>query len=158
MSGDAKISNNRIQLLQNGDTYCIAGGVLVSNGGSFTMSGNAKIVENTVTVAGEKAQGAGGVYVGGNSYSTKDNFIVSGAVQITGNHKTDSTTADNVYLQTDDKGNQAYIKVSGALSDTASIGVSTGTIDEGNYKIVAQGSNYMLTNADLKHFNTFNGE
>lgn len=154
MSGDAKISNNRIQLLQNGDTYCIAGGVLVSNGGSFTMSGNAKIVENTVTVAGEKAQGAGGVYVGGNSYSTKDNFIVSGAVQITGNHKTDSTTADNVYLQTDDKGNQAYIKVSGALSDTASIGVSTGTIDEGNYKIVAQGSNYMLTNADLKHFNS----
>lgn len=154
MSGDAKISNNRIQLLQNGDTYCIAGGVLVSNGGSFTMSGNAKIVENTVTVAGEKAQGAGGVYVGGNSYSTKDNFIVSGAVQITGNHKTDSTTADNVYLQTDDKGNQAYIKVSGALSDTASIGVSTGTIDEGNYKIVAQGSNYTLTNADLKHFNS----
>ncbi len=154
MSGDAKISNNRIQLLQNGDTYCIAGGVLVSNGGSFTMSGNAKIVENTVTVAGEKAQGAGGVYVGGNSYSTKDNFIVSGAVQITGNHKTDSTTADNVYLQTDDKGNQAYIKVSGALSDTASIGVNAGTIDTGDYKVVAQGSNYTLTNGDLKHFSS----
>ena len=118
------------------------GGVYVAVGNTFTMTGG-KITGNQTATDG------GGVYVEGQS-----NFIVSGDVQITGNYKTDGTTADNVYLQSVTNGTQkqAYIQVNGALSNAASIGVNAGTIDEGSYKIVAQGSQYTLTDDDRQHF------
>ena len=124
------------------------GGVYVADGNTFTMTGG-KITGNQTATDG------GGVYVDKQS-NKQGNFIVSGDAQITGNYKTDgtSTAADNVYLQSNTNGIQAYIKVNGALSDNASIGVSAGTIDESSYKIVAQGSNYMLTQTDVGHFNS----
>ena len=117
------------------------GGVYVAVGNTFTMTGG-KITGNQTATDG------GGVYVAGQS-----NFIVSGDAQITGNSKTDGTT-DNVYLQSVTNGTQkqAYIQVNGVLSNNASIGVNAGTIDEGSYKIVAQGSKYTLTNDDRQHF------
>ena len=119
------------------------GGVYAKAGSTFIMQGGS-ITDNT-------AANGGGVYVH-KYYNTKDNFIVSGDVRITGNRKTDGTT-DNVYLHTDDnEGKQSCIKVNGALSNAASIGVNAGTIDAGSYKIVAQGSEYQLTNDDLNHF------
>lgn len=119
------------------------GGVYVEGSKNiFTMTGG-KITGNQTATDG------GGVYVEGQS-----NFIVSGDVQITGNYKKDGTTADNVYLQSNTNGIQAYIKVNGALSNNASIGVSAGTIDANSYKIVAQGSNYTLTKDDLNRFNS----
>lgn len=121
------------------------GGVYVEGSKNiFTMTGG-KITGNQTATDG------GGVYVEGQS-----NFIVSGDVQITGNYKTDGTTADNVYLQSVTNGTQkqAYIQVNGALSNAASIGVNAGTIDANSYKIVAQGSNYTLTQDDLNRFNS----
>lgn len=128
-----------------GDSH-IGGGVYVACGNIFTMKGG-KITGNTTATTG------GAVYVEYNKWSGSGVFNVSGDVQITGNQKTDGT-ADNVYLQSDTNGIQACIKVNGALSDAASIGVSAETIDTGNYKVVAQGSNYTLTNGDLKHFSS----
>lgn len=121
------------------------GGVYVAVGNTFTMTGG-KITGNQTATDG------GGVYV--DKGTKQGNFIVSGDARITENYKTDGTTADNVYLQSDpyEKQKQAYIKVVGALSDNASIGVSAGTIDESSYKIVAQGSKYTLTNDDRQHF------
>ena len=120
------------------------GGVYVAVGNTFTMTGG-KITGNQTATDG------GGVYVDKQS-NKQGEFIVSGDAKITGNYKTDGTTADNVYLQSNTNGIQAYIKVNGALSDNASIGVSAGTIDESSYKIVAQGSNYTLTKDDRQHF------
>ena len=121
-----------------------SGGVYVAAGNTFTMTGG-KITGNQTATSG------GGVYVEGQS-----NFIVSGDAQITGNYnyKTDGTTADNVYLQSVVEGTQkqASIQVKGALSNNASISVNAGTIDEGSYKIVAQGSEYQLTDSDLQRF------
>ena len=124
------------------------GGVYVAAGNTFTMTGG-KITGNQTATVG------GGVYVDKQS-NKQGNFIVSGDAQITENYKTDGTSkaADNVYLQSDpyEKQKQAYIQVNGALSNNASIGVNAGTIDEGSYKIVAQGSKYTLTDDDRQHF------
>lgn len=138
-----EITNNKNT--STSDSYK-GGGVYVACGITFIMKGG-KITGNTTATSG------GGVYVDKQS-NKQGEFIVSGDAHITGNYKTDGTTADNVYLQSNTNGIQAYIKVDGALSDTASIGVSAGTIDESSYKIVAQGSNYTLTKDDLKHFNS----
>lgn len=124
------------------------GGVYVAAGNTFTMTGG-KITGNQTATVG------GGVYVDKQS-DKQGNFIVSGDAQITANYKTDGTSkaADNVYLQSVTNGTQkqAYIQVNGALSNAASIGVNAGTIDEGSYKIVAQGSEYQLTDSDLQRF------
>ena len=124
------------------------GGVYVARGNTFIMQGG-KITGNQTATSG------GGVYVDKQS-NEQGNFIVSGDAQITENYKKDgtSTAADNVYLQSNTNGIQAYIKVNGALSNNASIGVSAGTIDANSYKIVAQGSNYTLTKDDLGHFSS----
>ena len=123
-----------------------SGGVYVAAGNTFTMTGG-KITGNQTATVG------GGVYVDKQS-NKQGNFIVSGDAQITENYKTDGTTADNVYLQSVTNGTQkqAYIQVKGALSNNASISVNAGTIDEGSYKIVAQGSEYQLTDSDLQRF------
>ena len=124
------------------------GGVYVAAGNTFTMTGG-KITGNQTATVG------GGVYVDKQS-DKQGNFIVSGDAQITENYKTDGTSkaADIVYLQSVTNGTQkqAYIQVNGALSNAASIGVNAGTIDEGSYKIVAQGSEYQLTDSDLQRF------
>lgn len=124
------------------------GGVYVAAGNTFTMTGG-KITGNQTDTVG------GGVYVDKQS-DKQGNFIVSGDARITENYKTDGTSkaADNVYLQSVTNGTQkqAYIQVNGALSNAASIGVNAGTIDESSYKIVAQGSNYTLTDDDRQHF------
>ena len=78
-------------------------------------------------------------------------FRVSGDVQITGNQSTDGI-ANNVHLN-----NSQTLIVSGALSDTAKIGVTTAsTIAEGRYATVAKGDDhnvrYTLTTDDLNHF------
>ena len=125
------------------------GGVYVECGNTFTMKGG--------MITGNKAkQNGGGVYVAVNDdkWKTPGVFNVSGDARITSNYKTDDTTADNVYLQSDTNGRHACINVDGALSGNASIGVSAGTIDVSSYKIVAQGSNYTLTNDELKRFNS----
>lgn len=124
------------------------GGVYVARGNTFIMQGG-KITGNQTATSG------GGVYVDKQS-NEQGNFIVSGDAQITENYKKDGTTADNVYLQSVTNGTQkqAYIQVKGALSNNASISVNAGTIDEGSYKIVAQGSNYTLTKDDLGHFSS----
>ena len=136
-----EITNNT----NKGNNYK-GGGVYVASSNTFVMKGG-KITGNTTATSG------GGVYVDKQS-NKQGEFIVSGDAKITGNYKTDDTTADNVYLQSNTNGIQAYIKVNGALSDNASIGVSAGTIDASSYKIVAQGSNYTLTKDDLNHFNS----
>lgn len=120
------------------------GGVYVAVGNTFTMTGG-KITGNQTATDG------GGVYV--DKGTKQGNFIVSGDAQITGNHKGDGSV-DNVYLQSVTNGTQkqAYIQVNGVLSNNASIGVNAGTIDEGSYKIVAQGSKYTLTDDDRQHF------
>lgn len=120
------------------------GGVYVAVGNTFTMTGG-KITGNQTATDG------GGVYV--DKGTKQGNFIVSGDAQITGNHKGDGSV-DNVYLQSVTNGTQkqAYIQVNGVLSNNASIGVNSGTIDEGSYKIVAQGSKYTLTDDDRQHF------
>ena len=138
-----EITNNKNT--STSDSYK-GGGVYVACGITFIMKGG-KITGNTTATSG------GGVYVDKQS-NKQGEFIVSGDAHITGNYKTDGTTADNVYLQSNTNGIQAYIKVNGALSDNASIGVSAGTIDANSYKIVAQGSNYTLTKDDLNHFNS----
>ena len=132
-----------------GNTTTSGGGVYVECGNTFTMKGG--------IITGNKAkQNGGGVYVAVNDdkWKTPGVFNVSGDAQITRNYKTDDSTADNVYLQSDTNGRHACINVDGALSGNASIGVSTGTIDVSSYKIVAQGSNYTLTKDDLNHFNS----
>ncbi len=132
-----------------GNTTTSGGGVYVGCGNTFTMKGG--------IITGNKAeQNGGGVYVAVNDdkWKTPGVFNVSGDAQITGNYKTDDSTADNVYLQSDTNGRHACINVDGALSGNASIGVSAGTIDVSSYKIVAQGSNYTLTKDDLNHFNS----
>ena len=132
-----------------GNTTTSGGGVYVGCGNTFTMKGG--------IITGNKAkQNGGGVYVAVNDdkWKTPGVFNVSGDAQITRNYKTDDSTADNVYLQSDTNGRHACINVDGALSGNASIGVSAGTIDVSSYKIVAQGSNYTLTKDDLNHFNS----
>ena len=132
-----------------GNTTTSGGGVYVGCGNTFTMKGG--------IITGNKAeQNGGGVYVAVNDdkWKTPGVFNVSGDAQITGNYKTDDSTADNVYLQSDTNGRHACINVDGALSGNASIGVSAGTIDVSSYKIVAQGSNYTLTDDELKRFNS----
>ena len=98
----------------------------------------------------------GGTITGNNvgvDYGTSKiaTFRVSGDVQITGNQSTDGI-ANNVHLN-----NSQTLIVSGALSDTAKIGVTTAsTIAEGRYATVAKGDdhnvNYTLTTDDLNHF------
>ena len=132
-----------------GNTTTSGGGVYVGCGNTFTMKGG-------IITGNKTEQNGGGVYVAVNDdkWKTPGVFNVSGDAQITRNYKTDDSTADNVYLQSDTNGRHACINVDGALSGNASIGVSAGTIDESSYKIVAQGSNYTLTNDELKRFNS----
>ena len=139
------------EITNNTNTYTSSsypgGGVYVACGNTFTMTGG-KITGNTTATTG------GGVYVEYSLWSGSGIFNVSSDAQITGNYKKDGTTADNVYLKSETNGTQAYINVNGALSDTANISVNVGTIDEGSYKVAAQGSDYTLTEKDRSRFSS----
>jgi len=108
------------------------GGVFVGEG-TFNMSGGS-ITGNTATSYG------GGVYV-------HDTFMVSGAVQIRGNKKSDSSNS-NVYLP-----NGKTITVTGKL-DGAEIGVTTATAPAAGSSItIAEGGDgYGMNGSDAAVF------
>ena len=116
------------------------GGVYFRDGGSFTMDGGS-ITDNS-------ASRGGGVYL------SQGSFTVSGKAKITNNTLSDNATANNV-------GGWGYsIKVdTPGLDNTASIGVTTSDIAEGNYVVVAEGiedykKSYQLTKTDLNCFSS----
>lgn len=110
------------------------GGVYVKDG-TFNMEGGS-ITDNRAT-----GGYGGGVYM---SYGT---FTVSGAVQISGNGKSDSSDS-NVYLP-----NEKTISVTGALGG-AKIGVTTEKAPESNapVTIAKGGDTYSLTETDRDCF------
>lgn len=117
------------------------GGVYFRDGGSFTMDGGS-ITNNSAS------RGGGGVYL------SQGSFTVSGKAKITNNTLSDNATANNV-------GGWGYsIKVdTPGLDNTASIGVTTSDIAEGNYVVVAEGiegykKSYQLTKTDLNCFSS----
>ena len=137
-----------------------AGGVYVT-GGRFTMSGDAEIRGNRVTIkestnAGLVNEGAGGVYVksgtfrmSGNARIT-DNTVVnnSSKVMAGGVYMTDAAsmsvsgaasvtgnTGSNIYLPTG-----KAIAIAGALEESASFGVTTADIPADSFATVATGA------------------
>ena len=117
----------------DGNTPSTGGGVFVSEDSTFSMSGGS-ITGNTATSYG------GGVYV-------HDTFMVSGAVKITDNKKSDGGDS-NVYLS-----NGKIISVIGALGG-AEIGVTTKETPAGSPITIAVNGNggYGMTADDAKVF------
>ncbi len=150
------------------------GGVYVYDGCSFTMNGG-KITSNTAefygggvylsrksnftmnggSITGNSAQmSGGGVELNGGNSGDDSTFTVSGKAVINGNiTQGSSTKANNVAC------NGTIINVaSPGLDSEAYIGVSTGEISEGDYKVVAQGkSSYQMKDTDAERFHSDNG-
>lgn len=181
MSGTATISGNSANTNGGGvyicaenavGTFTMEGGEIFGNrannrGGGvsmygldyaahFTMTGGS-ITGNSANDRSSNAAG-GGVLADGDNNST---FTVFGDVTIKDNVKSGDLTngvytgdkADNVLL---DNANDT-ISVSGALSDTASIGVTTATAPAGNSPVqfakgTSVGNGYTLTKSDKKAF------
>ena len=147
MYGNTKISGNTASFMTREKTsgYYGAAGVYV-NGGTFTMTENAEVSNNTLTTEGigESANNyAGGVYV------KNGNVIVGGNVKITENKKGENTS--NVCLPKDQ-----IIKVSEKLNADA-IGVITETpiTVVGEEAIIAEGTaSYPLTETDKNAFSS----
>ena len=110
------------------------GGVHISSGGTFTMTGDSRIT-------GNNAENGGGVYANGS-------FIVSGAVQITGNKQ--GTSASNVYLRSD----KTVTIGTNHLSSDASIGVTTQNLPTNEGIAIATGANL----DDKQYFHSDTGE
>lgn len=137
----------------------LGGGVFVSAGTIFTMNGGT-ITGNT---AGTGKNG-GGVFVDCGRDSSIAFFNVSGYSKITGN--TVGGAANNLYLMGDsvtDLETQAVtvynsvIKVVGALTEGAEIGVSTALVPTDAAPIVAaEGSGYNITSGDAEKFKSDN--
>ncbi len=116
----------------DGNTPSTGGGVFVSEDSTFSMSGGS-ITGNTATSYG------GGVYV-------HDTFMVSGAVKITDNKKSDGGDS-NVYLS-----NGKIISVIGALGG-AEIGVTTKETPAGSPITIAEGGDdYGMKDSDAAVF------
>ena len=98
----------------NNKTTGKGGGVYLGKTGTFTMTGG-RIANNSAK------EGGGGVYV------DSDTITVSSAAQITGNKvvSDDGEASNNVYLP-----NGKKITVGGALSESASIGVTSGAVPD----------------------------
>ena len=150
------------------------GGVYVYDGCSFTMNGG-KITSNTAgffgggvylsrksnftmnggSITGNSAQmSGGGVELYGGNSGDDSTFTVSGKAVIKDNlTQGSSTEANNVAC------NGTIINVaSPGLDSEAYIGVSTGEISKGDYKVVAQGkSSYQMKDTDAKRFHSDNG-
>ncbi len=142
--------------VNGGATFTMSGGRITDNtakgenshgggvytGGTFNMSGDTVISDNT-------AVEGGGVYV---NYGT---FTVSGAVNITNNKS--GGTDNNVYLPVN-----KTITVGGTLSKNAKIGVTTeSTIADKSYLAIAKGNQsysnpYTLKDDDLNAFSSDN--
>ena len=127
-------------VIANNQTSSYGGGVYFKDGGSFTMYGG--------SITYNSASRGGGVYL------RQGSFTVSGKAKITNNTLSDNATANNV-------GGWGYsIKVdTPGLDNTASIGVTTSDIAEGNYVVVAEGiedykKSYQLTKTDLNCFSS----
>ena len=110
------------------------GGVHISSGSTFTMTGDSRIT-------GNNAENGGGVYANGS-------VIVSGAVQITGNKQ--GTSASNVYLRS---GKTVTIGTN-HLSSDASIGVTTQNPPANEGIAIATGANL----DDKQYFHSDTGE
>lgn len=122
-------------------------GVNIASKGAFamyggTIRGNAAGVSNNDLFhmfGGTITRNHRGVYANG------DNFIIAGDVTISGNGAN-----GNIYLTSG-----KTITVSGALSKTAQIGVSTASkLASGNYVTVARSPAYTLTLDDLNAFSS----
>ena len=126
-------------------------GVNIASKGAFAMYGGT-IRRNAAGVSNNDLFHMFGGTITGNHrgvYANGDNFIIAGDVTISGNGAN-----GNIYLTSG-----KTITVSGALSKTAQIGVSTeSAIPEGGYVTVAQGKAaspaYTLTTDDLNAFSS----
>ena len=126
-------------------------GVNIASKGAFAMYGGT-IRRNAAGVSNNDLFHMFGGTITGNHrgvYANGDNFIIAGDVTISGNGAN-----GNIYLTSG-----KTITVSGALSKTAQIGVSTeSAIPEGGYVTVAQGKTrspaYTLTLDDLNAFSS----
>lgn len=102
IGGSAKIANN----------VALAGGGVCVSGGTLTLRDNAEI-KNNASINGYNS----GIFVG-----TNGKLCVFGGVQVTEN--TNGSIGGNVYLDADSNQNITPITVTGALTDSASIGIS----------------------------------
>ena len=126
-------------------------GVNIASKGAFAMYGGT-IRRNAAGVSNNDLFHMFGGTITGNHrgvYANGDNFIIAGDVTISGNGAN-----GNIYLTSG-----KTITVSGALSKTAQIGVSTASkLASGNYVTVAQGKTrspaYTLTLDDLNAFSS----
>ena len=126
-------------------------GVNIASKGAFAMYGGT-IRGNAAGVSNNDLFHMFGGTITGNHrgvYANGDNFIIAGDVTISGNGAN-----GNIYLTSG-----KTITVSGALSKTAQIGVSTASkLASGNYVTVAQGKTrspaYTLTLDDLNAFSS----
>ncbi len=123
MSGGTISENTATSL-----NWAEGGGVHVNSFGKFTMSGGT-ISKNTVTDS--RTSYGGGVFVG--EYS--EGFYVSGNPNITGNTKVPSSNS-NVYFTNDTA--SSGVKINGALTSDASIGLSPSNETDGF--VVVQGA------------------
>lgn len=153
-----------------GGTFDMYGGSITGNssssggGGVWMQSGTFNLYDGSIS--GNETDRGGGVYMkdgtfnmyggsitdnratgnGGGVFVDNGTFTVSGAVQISGNGKSDSSDS-NVYLS-DGKA----ISVTGALG-SAEIGVTTEKTPENNAPVtIANGDNYTLTETDRDCF------
>ena len=120
IGGSAKITGNKARS---------GGGVCVS-GGTLTLRDNAEITVNTAN----NTKGSG-IFV-----DTAGTLNVSGSVRVTGNQY--NTLFSNVYLAADGSNTITPIRVAGALTSSASIGVSVpdtvrNTITDNNHITIA---------------------
>ena len=163
------ISGNKL-----GEKSIGSGGVHVAGSGSFEMSGDAVISDNSITIREGNnyypSAGAGGVYV------AKGTFKMSGNAKIIGNTVTNTSSRDvsgGVYVDTkgnmtvsgnasvsDNIGGNVYltsgkaITVDGELGETAAIGVRTPAIADGSSATVATGAK----ETDLNRFSDDSGK
>ena len=122
-------------------------GVNIASKGAFAMYGGT-IRGNAAGVSNNDLFHMFGGTITGNHrgvYANGDNFIIAGDVTISGNGAN-----GNIYLTSG-----KTITVSGALSKTAQIGVSTASkLASGNYVTVARSPAYTLTLDDLNAFSS----
>lgn len=107
-------------IIENNTAYNSGGAVRV-NKGALTLSGNAIVRNNTVS--GNAAISGGGIS------SNTGSINIEGGITVVGNTK--NSIANNIYLD----GNQK-INVSGALEDSAEVGVSLATYPQAGTEVV----------------------
>ena len=110
-----------------------AGGVRVDENGTFNMSGNAKVSNNTATfnsnVSTSGYYGAAGVYVNGGTFTMTENAEVSGNKLTTeGINESNNNYAGGVYVRNAESSNVTVggnVKITGNTKNIASSGISS---------------------------------